>query len=519
MNIFTKKSKAISKMVLAALTIISTIFLLLTTVFANTMNASAMEHSPFELGTASKITNLVEQTSLVQRVPGISVAVINDGNTQFIQTGYADTRVGIKADQNTFYKLGSVSKAFTGLGVLLLEYMGYLSLYDPINYHITWLNFSYNNICVTSDIRILDLLHHTSGFTLANHSLTLPLSGGNNALLETVQRLNNMPLDFAPTTRFGYASANYILAGFLIQEVSGMSFESFMYSYVLAPLGMHSTFMFMGDAHSSATGIMAIGYKPGWFTSIGFTLSEFRSHTPTGYIISSASDIARWLNFHLYPASAPAPFNQLISRQHIPNTQVEPTNGNFYGIGWNISEDSRTIRHAGGNPNFVTELIFLPQEGIAVAVLMNSVSGSPGNLARNIINIIIGENYTNILPASELVLFDNISSVLSIILIVAMIVLLVFLILNIIKLLKGELVRSKPSIKHWMFIGGTILLTIVFLTITFLIPSIFGYASWTTTLIWAPSTIPVVFALLCSASFLLTVFAVFKAIFKRKLIE
>ncbi|MCL2862126.1 MAG: hypothetical protein FWE22_06925 [Firmicutes bacterium] len=204
----------------------------------------------------------------------------------------------------------------------------------------------------------------------------------------------------------------------------------------------------------------------------------------------------------------------LIKRQQVPNREVEMTNGNFYGIGWNISEDGNTIRHAGGNPHFVTELIFLPQENKAVAVLMNSATGSPGNLARNILNILEG-NSINISPSSELVLFDTMSSVLSIVLIIAITALLGLIILKIFFVKKGLSRRTKPKTKQWIFIGIAALLTILFLIITFLIPSIFGYATWAMTIIWAPSTIPVVFALLCAFGFVLTSFAILHSLFKK----
>ncbi|MCL2862125.1 MAG: beta-lactamase family protein [Firmicutes bacterium] len=273
--------------------------------------ATAAQSPTIGLSTRDSINSLVEQTAIAQRVPGISVAVISENETLFAQTGYADIRTNTKVDENTLYMLGSVSKAFTGLGVLYLEHEGKLNLTDPVNKHIPWLSFNFDEHFSMNDFRIIDLLHHTSGLTLSSHSLTLPPSSGDDALLETVKLLNGSRLDFAPSTRHGYASANYILSGFLIQEISGMPYEEFMTANIFRPLGLNNTFTSANDANQSEEGFMATGYKPGWFSSRPFVSPEFRGHTPTGYIISNANDIANWLNFQLDPTDAPAPFNEL----------------------------------------------------------------------------------------------------------------------------------------------------------------------------------------------------------------
>ena len=131
-------------MVLVMLVLAMLVFVLLTVASANTaISRDAEEHILNELRRAN--------------IPNAAVAVIQDGETSYILKSSA---------HDTLFQIGSVAKSFTGFGVLLLEDMRLLSVYDPVNQHLPWFWVSYNGTPVPhEDMTIYNLLHMTSGFT------------------------------------------------------------------------------------------------------------------------------------------------------------------------------------------------------------------------------------------------------------------------------------------------------------------------------------------------------------------
>ena len=266
-----------------------------------------------------------------------------------------------------------------------------------------------------------------------------------------------------------------------------MSYEEFMLSSVLKPLGLHNTKMFRSDAIQSGT--LAQGHRANMFRSTPFTKTIARSHTPTGFILSNLIDVTKWLSLHLNPSNAPYPFYKLINEGHIPNTGMTTFGTNqYYALGWHVDLNSGIIHHPGIIPGFVNHVMFCPSKNTAIVVLMNSSSGHSINLVENIFALTLGLKTGSIAIGSDMRVLDIIFSALIILFIVLTTTLLVILIFRIIALRKKHIVFKRPSIKGIISISATALFFVLILLLTLLAPIIFGIG-WHMVVIWLPPTI------------------------------
>jgi len=444
-----------------------------------------------EIQAQSKIDNLLERTANRQGIPGISVA-ITGYNSETIFSSYGLARRGgeVPINEDTFFGLGSVSKAFSALSVLYLDENNEFDfrIEDPIQKHIPWLNFNYQDLDFDmKELTIANFIYHTSGLVNAIHSLSLPPSHGSDASQKIVEILNNSQLEFRPGARYDYASSNYIILGLVIQNVTGMSFEEFTTTRILQPLNLSNTFMFHSDAEE--VGTMASAHKPIWFVSRPFNPPTFQAHTPTGFIISNAYDMSNWINLILNPENAPAPFNTLLVRALEANKEVDAWEGYYYAAGWLIEYETGKIRHQGESPGFMSEVVIFPESGIGIVVLKNSLAGDTANLIANILLILDGIEAVYISAGSEFILFDTIFAIVIWISTFAIIILTLLVVKKIVAIKNNSVDLLKPRVGNIINIAFALSLFMISLIVTLLFPSFFGVGTWAIANIWIAYTV------------------------------
>ena len=362
---------------------------------------------------ANAIQSFIDEARRISRAPGISVAIQVDGESHFFSSGLANREMGMSATEETLWELASVSKAFTALGLLYLEEQGLLSLTDSIADHLPWLTFRYRGQPVDmQDVRLYNFLYHTVGITNMQHPNLVLDRPGPDTLQNTVEALIDAELVFFPGERMEYGTKNYNVLGLVIESVSEQSYESFMEEQIFQPLGLTQTFA--NRDHAIATNRLAQGY----FTTFIFATrqrdsAEARGSVPTGYIITSAQDMARWMGIQLgLIEDIPAVFKEIIPRSHIGDQSVEPENlmgwYTYYAAGWIVSVDGERVEHEGGNPSFATYILLLPEEQIGVAVLSNSRTTNTMPIANHVVDILggnLGARYpTGIIQMLDMVL-------------------------------------------------------------------------------------------------------------------
>ena len=185
------------------------------------------------------------------KIPGISVAIAKDGRLIYAKGfGYADTLKKEPVTPNSLFRIASCSKTITALGIVKLVDENKLYLNDKVFGNDGILNDSlYRNIADDRvyAITVRNLLQHTSGLTDldiigendASYALNLPIPAGKE---ENIKYMLLQRLDFSPSTEYKYSNFNYLFLGEIINKISGKSYEDYIQSEILKPIGAKTTF-------------------------------------------------------------------------------------------------------------------------------------------------------------------------------------------------------------------------------------------------------------------------------------
>lgn len=322
-------------------------------------------------------------------VPGIALAIVKDGQV-VLTKGYGVRKLGdpTPVDPYTRFGIASNTKAFTATALGLLVEAGKLRWDAPVIDYLP--GFQMWDPYVTRELTVRDLLVHRSGLGLgAGDLLWWPPSTYDRQ--EIMRRLRYIK----PATSFRYAYAYdnvlYTVAGELIGAVSGQSWEDFVVSRILRPVGMDSSDVLHSQA--GLTGNSAVPHAR--IDGVVRPVTPFTNDNtnPAGGINTGAADIAKWLIVQLdsgrlvngsrlfAPATTrqlwglvtPIPFGN-------PPPELAPLKRNFvgYALGFNVTDyrGRKIVTHTGGLPGYVSRLLMVPDLRLGIAVLTNQESGA-----------------------------------------------------------------------------------------------------------------------------------------------
>ncbi len=322
------------------------------------------------------------------RGPGASVLVLR-GDSVIHRAGYGEANVelAVANEPRTVFRLGSITKQFTSMAVMILQSRGKLSVDDPLSKYLP----DYPN---AGRITIRQLLTHTSGV----HNYTaIPAWrkkwGDPMTLQELIDFFKNEPLDFEPGTKWSYSNSGYVLLGAVIEKASGQSYDDFLRENIFTPLGMeHSGY----DHTADLVRWRASGYRMDEHGRLrNATYLDMTQPFSAGALYSTVEDLARWdeaLDRHaLIPASA---YAEMYTPVKLSNDSTFP-----YGFGWEVqpyasnaqARTHRTIAHGGGINGFATDELRLPDDHLSVLVLSNFEAFPSGRLSRKIAAYLLGE--------------------------------------------------------------------------------------------------------------------------------
>ncbi len=331
------------------------------------------------------IDQVTENAMKTFDVPGISVAVIKDG-TIVHSKGYGvkSLKTGEKVQSNTNFGIASNSKAFTAAALAILVDEGKIKWDDKVITHIP--EFKMYNDYVTKEFTIRDLLTHRSGLGLGAGDLMVWPDGHNftpKDIISNIQFLKPVS-DFR--VKYDYDNLLYIIAGVVIERVSGQSWTDFVTKRLLEPIGMTNTaanWHLVKDKKNAIDPHVPIDGK----------LQVIDRYTNTIFdaaagIYSNVDDIAKWLQFNLDKGKvngkqiiSEKQMNEMITPQTLqPNRTTPPYNSLFkaYGLGWQLQDmnGKLEVSHTGGLEGIVTQTMFYPQEKLGIVILTNQQSGA-----------------------------------------------------------------------------------------------------------------------------------------------
>jgi CubicO group peptidase (beta-lactamase class C family) len=331
------------------------------------------------------------------QVPGIAIAVVEDGEIVFAR-GWGERALGEgPVDGHTLFAIASNTKAFTATALNMLAEEGKLSIDDRVIDHLPW--FRMADAYVTREMRIRDLLAHRSGLSLgAGDLLYWPTT--DYSTREVAERLRNVPLKGGFRDRYAYDNILYAVAQLVVEQASGQSYEAFLRTRIFEPLGMRET-RYNSDA-----------LQPGDRVATGYALADFKDLQPAprltwhnasgaGGLYASAHDMAIWMRAQLaggayrdaqgverrlFAEKTRQQMWQVITPMAVSTPAVPellPMKPNFlgYGQGWMLSDyrGHKLVWHTGGWPGMVSRLTLVPERKLGVVVLTNAELGGAFN--------------------------------------------------------------------------------------------------------------------------------------------
>ena len=310
----------------------------------------------------SRIDAIVAKAMEETSVPGASISVIKDGKIAYVHAyGNASLDPATPARPESRYSIGSVSKQFMSMAILLLVQDGKLKLEDPVAKYLP-------DLTRAKDITIRQLLSHTSGYQ-DYYPLDYVAPFMTKAVTpdQILDRFARIPLDFEPGTQWQYSNTNFVAAGLILEKVSGMRLAAFMEKRIFQPLGMQTPIDLgvQALAESDARGYTRFGQGP-----VRAVRPEARDWLfAAGQLAMTAEDLARW-NLGLLEGKLIRPelMDEMIKAPRLKNGA--PTS---YGLGVAISNDGGhpKVQHGGAVAGFVSSNTVWLDQGAAVAVLCN----------------------------------------------------------------------------------------------------------------------------------------------------
>jgi CubicO group peptidase (beta-lactamase class C family) len=334
------------------------------------------------------IDDLVQQ-SYKPTEPGVAVIVARAGEIIFRKAhGMANLELGVPIEPDMVFRIGSITKQFTAVAILMLAEQGKLALDDSIGKFLP--DYPTHDHLIT----ITHLLTHTSGIKSYTAMPEWPaLWRKDFAVQELIDFFKYQPMEAAPGKRWTYNNSGYILLGAIIEKVSGRSYEQFIHQNIFEPLGMKQSYY---DDPARIIPRRVAGYDK---SSDGFTNAAYLSMTQpyaAGALASTVDDLVLW-DSALYT-------ERLLKQETFQQAHVSHrlTDGSStgYGYGWIISEYAghRLIEHGGGIHGFRSRAIRIPDERVFVAVLSNNGGMNPELLAFKIAALTIGQPYNEPAP-------------------------------------------------------------------------------------------------------------------------
>jgi len=329
--------------------------------------------------TKTSIDEAVEKVLAKTGVPSASIAIVRDGKVAYAQAyGMARLAGKVRATPQMRYKIGSNSKQITATAMLLLAGEGKVSLDDPVARF-------FPELTQAGEISIRQLLSHTSGY---EDYYALDYVAPYMALPTTPRGIMDIwakkPLNFAPGTQWQYSNTNFVIAGAIIEKITGQPLIDFLRARIFEPLGMQSPVDVDKQAWSDGD---PLGYTR-------FALGPPRVAQPeganwifaAGELAMTPSDMALW-DISLMDGTILKPelLKELTSEIHLKNGA-----GTEYGLGIGVGSRNgqRVWSHGGGTSGFISSNATYPDDRLAITVFTNQDDPAAHEIARDLEHIL-----------------------------------------------------------------------------------------------------------------------------------
>jgi CubicO group peptidase (beta-lactamase class C family) len=294
----------------------------------------------------------------------------------------------------TKFRLGSITKQFTAASILLLEERGKLNVNDPVKKYMPDAPAAWDKVT------IFHLLTHTSGvadFTsLPDYPKIEPFATTPSKLIALFR---DKPLDFEPGAEWKYDNSGYVLLTYILEKVSGDTYEKFVRENIFTPLGMSETGY---DSNSAIISHRASGYSlgRGGVENAGFI--HMTVPQGAGALYSTTGDLLKWEQ---------GLFGGKVVKTASLDKMTTPFKNNYgFGLMIETTKGHKRISHGGGIEGFNTELDYYPEDKLTVVVLANLNGPAVGDIAGKLAQTARGETVTLTSERKEITLDSKVLS-------------------------------------------------------------------------------------------------------------
>ncbi len=346
------------------------LFALYITVFSLSVKAQN-----FEAKTDSLLLNIFKDKD----GPGGVFMIAKDGKAIYQKAfGKANLELSLDLNVENVFQLGSITKQFTAIAILMLEEQGKLSIKDPISKYIP-------DYPAGDKITIHHLLTHTSGIKdFTKMKAIQQIAEKDLSPKELVDFFKNEPVDFSPGEKFEYNNSGYVILGYLIELISGKTYKEYIEENIFKKLKMNRS------RYASDREIIikrAYGYHKKEFGYVNKTKISFNIPFSSGSLMSTLGDMLKWQN----ALNKGLILNTLSTKKAFSKYQLNNGDEFNYGYGWHLKEiNGIPVREHGGSIfGFKTMAVYIPSLDIYVVGFSNCDCNSPTQVTRDIASLVL----------------------------------------------------------------------------------------------------------------------------------
>jgi CubicO group peptidase (beta-lactamase class C family) len=329
----------------------------------------------------TKVDSLILSVFKDKDGPGGVFMIAKSGKAVYRKAfGKANLELDIDLKPENVFQLGSMTKQFTAVAVLMLEEQGKLNVKDPISKYLP-------DYPSGDKITIHHLLTHTSGirdFTKMKSISTIALKDMTPKMM--VDFFKNEPVDFLPGEKFEYNNSGYVLLGYLIELVSGETYQDFIQKHIFDKAGMTQSY-YASDRQVIKN--RAYGYHKKEYGYVNKTVISFTVPFSSGALMSTIGDMLKWQT----ALNNNSLLNTEETKKAFSKYQLNNGEAFTYGYGWHIKAINGipSREHGGSIFGFKTMGVYIPSEDIYVLGFSNCDCNSPTKLTGDIAALALDE--------------------------------------------------------------------------------------------------------------------------------
>ncbi len=320
--------------------------------------------------TSAKLNEYMTALTDAGRFSG-AVLVAQKG-TVLLSKGYgmANYTYCVPNTPQTVFPIASNTKQFTAAAIMKLQEQGRLNVTDPITKYIP------DTPSQWKDIKIYELLNHTSGMPREGFNVTDPT---NYALSDLVHKYYTLPLLFPPGTNYSYSNNGYVTLSYIIERVTGQSYDAYLQSAFFQPLGM------AGTAQENRCNVVpdrATGYTTEGGKLVYYDLQNSHNKYGAGALHSTTNDLYMWEQAFHRPGAI------------LSSVSLDAMFSNNYGINEATYHNHTVLSHAGRNFGFISQTVNFPDDNVTIIFLSNYDRIPLTQITQDLVAIVFGEPYS-----------------------------------------------------------------------------------------------------------------------------